>query len=180
MFVRLIAISLILGLASSGQAAWVMFRGTFNITAGPDVLGISNRSFIAIGNTVNEPSPAGVGQIANGHIVFGWNTPGQTLFNFQPGTGDIVLGGGTSSFQNIQVGGGSLRLDINQQLPNPFSQNDWTTMVNTFTPGGSAIWTVGATTYLATVITAVPEPSSGMILCGMVAGVIGLSRRRRK
>lgn len=177
MFVRLIAISLILGLASSGQAAWVMFRGTFNITAGPDVLGISNRSFIVLGNTVNEPSPAGVGQIANGHIVFGWNTPGQTLFHFQPGTGDIVLGGGTSSFQNIQVGGGSLRLDINQQLPNPFNQTDW---YNVTGAGGSGIWTVGATTYLATVITAVPEPSSGMILCGMVAGVIGLSRRRRK
>lgn len=174
--IRALAFLAIVTVASFAQAATVTFTGTFNITLGPDVLGISNRSFVAFVNTVGVNGTPGVGQTLGSHITFEPNTVNANTFSL--GSGDIVLGGGTSSFRNIAAAGGLLRFDINQQLPNPFTQDDFNVMAQSL-PGGTGVWVVGGTTYIASAITAVPEPSSAIALGGLLCGSVALMRRRK-
>ncbi len=169
MFLRAFVLLLVVSAGSLAQAATVKFSGNFNFVAGGgDVLNILNKQFLATIETNNANT------IVSGQV---WLSPADVTAtqHFLISGGTVTLGGGNTTF-SANSGGGVLTFTIAGLAPSLTANNLG------FAGGtaGTGNWIVGGSTYIALApITVVPEPASAMVLCGLVAGVVGFGRRRR-
>lgn len=167
MFFRSLALLAVVAFASSAQAATVKFSGNFNFVIGGDVLNIFNKQFLATIETDNALN------IQSGQV---WLSPDSIAHtqNFLITGGTIAVGPNTTFTAN--AGGGVLTFTVAGAAPSLTSTN--VGFANG--TGGTASWVAGGSTYFTLApITAVPEPSSALAICGLVAGVVGFGRRRR-
>lgn len=169
----LAALMVVAAFATQANAASVYFRGAVTTAIGGDPLGIMalpTQTFESLVNT------NGAGGITSGYIVFQGKA-----FDFTTGAFGAV--GPNNGFTGInlvdqlpaQNPSGVLTITIPGPVV-PDTQAGMDSLIGR--PGGTMFITFGGATYIGGIV-AVPEPSSMLVLSGLVMGC-GMFVRRRK